>query len=57
MSKRASAPPSMAMNPDKAARVEQERARILALFDGVSDNKTDFIRDAVQQVAWIISIC
>ena len=53
MSKRASAPLSLAMDPDKAARVEQERARIMALFAGADVNKLDFIRDAVQQVAWL----
>lgn len=37
----------------KAARVEQERARLMALFDGADPNKLDFIRDAVRQVAWL----
>lgn len=41
------------LEQEKAARVEQERARIMALFAGADPNKLDFIRDAVQQVAWL----
>ena len=40
-------------DPGKAERVEQERARLMDLFAGADDNKLDFIRDAVQQVAWL----
>ena len=40
-------------DPDKAARVEQERARLMELFTGADPNKLDFIRDAVQQLAWL----
>ena len=39
--------------PGKAERVEQERARLMELFTGADQNKLDFIRDAVQQVAWL----
>lgn len=37
----------------KAARVEQERARLMELFTGADANKLDFIRDHVQQLAWL----
>ena len=40
-------------DPDKAVRVEQERSRLMALFDGADPNKLDFIRDAVRQLAWL----
>ena len=40
-------------DPGKAALVEQERARLMALFDGADENRLDFIRDAVQQLAWL----
>ena len=41
------------VDPGKAALVEQERARLMALFDGADENRLDFIRDAVQQLAWL----
>lgn len=41
------------VDPGKTARVEQERARLMGLFAGADENKLDFIRDAVQQVAWL----
>ena len=40
-------------DPGKAALVEQERARLMGLFTGADPNKLDFIRDAVQQLAWL----
>ncbi len=40
-------------DPGKAAAVEQERARLMDLFTGADPNKLDFIRDAVQQLAWL----
>lgn len=43
---------NMNQDPGKAARVEKERARIMELFAGADPNKLDFIRDAVQQLAW-----
>lgn len=47
--------PAAALNtdPGKAAKVEQERARLMKLFAGKYPNKLDFIRDAVQQLAWL----
>lgn len=39
--------------PGKAERVERDRARLMELFTGADENKVDFIRDAVQQVAWL----
>lgn len=44
---------SRIMDPDKAARVEQERARLMELFTGADPNKLDFIREHVQQLAWL----
>lgn len=41
------------VDPGKTARVEQERARLMGLFAGADENRLDFIRDAVQQVAWL----
>ncbi len=40
-------------DPGKAAAVEQERARLMELFATANPNKLDFIRDAVQQLAWL----
>ena len=40
-------------DPEKTVMVEQERARLMGLFAGADENKLDFIRDAVQQLAWI----
>ena len=40
-------------DPGKAALVEQERARLMELFATADPNKLDFIRDAVQQLAWL----
>lgn len=54
MSRKASAPAALVtIQDDKAARVETARGRIMALFDGADQNKTDFIRDHVQQLAWL----
>lgn len=44
---------ALIVDPGKAALVEQERARLMALFDGADENRLDFIRDAVQQLAWL----
>lgn len=46
---------SAAAAPDtvKAERVQAEQARLMELFSGADPNKLDFIRDAVQQVAWL----
>lgn len=44
---------AIVQDPGKAVRVEQERARLMDLFAGADSNKMDFIRDAVQQVAWL----
>lgn len=41
------------LDPGKTARVKQEKARLMELFSGADPNKLDFIRDAVQQVAWL----
>ena len=46
-------PATLNADPVKAAAVEQERARLMDLFAGADPNKLDFIRDAVQQVAWL----
>lgn len=40
-------------DPEKAATVECERQRLMELFAGADQNRLDFIRDAVQQVAWL----
>lgn len=40
-------------DPGKAALVEHERARLMELFSSANPNKLDFIRDAVQQLAWL----
>ena len=40
-------------DPEKTAVVERERQRLMELFAGADQNKLDFIRDAVQQVAWL----
>lgn len=53
MSKRTSAAAAVAADPGKAARVEQERARLMELFTGADSNKMDFIRNQVQQLAWL----
>ena len=44
---------AVAVDPGKAARVEQERTRLMELFAGADQNKLDFIRDHVQQLAWL----
>ncbi len=41
------------VDPEKAARVEQERARLLELFAGADPNRLDFIRETVNQLAWL----
>ncbi len=51
--KSAAAAAARIMEPGKAKRVEKERARLMELFIGADPNKLDFIRDAVQQVAWL----
>ena len=40
-------------DPGKAARVQAEQTRLMELFAGADPNRLDFIRDAVQQVAWL----
>ena len=52
MSRKAAAA-ALVVDPDKAAQVEKERARLMALFDGADENKLKFIRDHVQQLAWL----
>lgn len=42
-----------AVDQVKAERVLAEQARLMELFTGADPNKLDFIRDAVQQVAWL----
>jgi hypothetical protein len=37
----------------KAQRVQDEQARLMELFTGADENKLDFIRDTVQQLAWL----
>ena len=37
----------------KAQRVQDERTRLMELFTGADENKLDFIRDTVQQLAWL----
>ena len=37
----------------KAQRVQAERTRLMELFTGADVNKLDFIRDTVQQLAWL----
>ena len=44
---------AMEMEPGKAERVEQERARLLELFAGADPNRLDFIRETVKQLAWL----
>lgn len=53
MSKNTTPAAALSADPGKATRVEQERARLMELFDGADPNKLDFIRDAVQQLAWL----
>lgn len=53
MNKRTSVATPVAADPGKAARVEQERARLMELFTGADSNKMDFIRNHVQQLAWL----
>lgn len=53
MAKKTAAPVPLIMDPDKAQRVEAERARLMELFAGADENRLDFIRDAVQQLAWL----
>ena len=53
MNKRTRTPAAIAADPDKAARVEQERSRLMELFAGADANKMDFIRNQVQQLAWL----
>lgn len=45
--------PNVAADPGKADRVRAERERLMELFAGADENKIAFIRDAVQQVAWL----
>lgn len=40
-------------DPVKERRVKKERARLMELFAGVDENKTDFIKNHVQQLAWL----
>lgn len=44
---------AMTADPGKERRVKKERARLMALFAGVDENKTDFIKNHVQQLAWL----
>ncbi len=52
MSRKAAAA-ALVVDPDKAAQVEKERAQLMELFDGADENKLKFIRDHVQQLAWL----
>ncbi len=38
---------------DNEQRIEKENARLLALFDGADQNKMDFIREQIRQLAFI----
>lgn len=51
MNKTAAAVPEI--ESGKNEKVEKERARLMELFNNADENKLDFIRDAVQQVAWL----
>ena len=53
MNRQISTPAAMVTDPDKARRVQAELERLRGLFAGADENKKDFIRDAVQQLAWL----
>lgn len=53
MERKAKTAVNVLMDPGKAARVEQERTRIMELFTDADPNKLDFIRDAVLQLSWL----
>lgn len=38
---------------DKEKRIEQENTRLLALFAGADQNKMDFVREQIRQLAFI----
>lgn len=40
-------------DPLKKRHVRKEQARLMLLFDGADCNKMDFIRDTIQQLAWL----
>ena len=40
-------------DPLKKRHVRKEQARLMLLFDGADGNKMDFIRDTVNQLAWL----
>ena len=40
-------------DPNKSKQVEKECARLMELFVGADENKLDFVRDHVQQLAWL----
>ena len=42
-----------AADPGKALRVQAEEKRLNELFTGADSNKLDFIRNQVQQLAWL----
>lgn len=48
----AAAAVAIVQDSSKAARVEQERARLMGLFAGADANKLDFIQEQVKQLAW-----
>lgn len=53
MNRQISTPAALVADPDKAGRVQAELERLRGLFAGADENKKDFIRDAVQQLAWL----
>ena len=53
MNRQTSTPAALVADPDKAGRVQAELERLRGLFIGADENKKDFIRDAVQQLAWL----
>ena len=46
---------TIALTPEqlKAEHVRDETTRLMALFTGADENKLDFIRDTVRQLAWL----
>lgn len=44
---------ALAADPEKAERVATELERLRGLFADADENKKDYIRDAVQQLAWL----
>ena len=53
MNKKTRAAAAALADRGKAAMVQQEQKRLMELFNGADENRLDFIRDAVCQVAWL----